>query len=163
MEYFFNFEKMAYVKRKKDPGCILCRLRDGDSDVIDTIVHRTENIAVCVNLYPYNPGHLLIFPLRHVEDLRNLEDQERSSIDGTLNRALTVLDSLYNPSGYNIGYNMGLESGASIPHLHLHVIPRYPRELGIAELLGGKRVLVEDPTRTRERLLEAFSRPVERI
>ena len=157
MEYFFNFEKMAYVKRKKDEACILCRLRDGAPEIADTIVYRTENIAVCVNLYPYNPGHLLIFPLRHVEDIRKLEGQERSSIDGTLDRALTILDSLYTPSGYNIGYNMGLDSGASIAHLHLHIIPRYPRELGIAELLGGKRVLVEDPVRTRERLLEAFS------
>jgi len=156
MEYFFNFEKMAYVKRKKDTGCILCRLRDGDPDVTDTIVHRTENLAVCVNLYPYNPGHLLIFPLRHVEDIRKLEVEERSSIDKTLDRALAVLDSLYTPSGYNIGCNMGPDSGASIPHLHLHVIPRYPRELGIAELLGGKRVLVEDPRRTKERVLEAF-------
>jgi len=156
MEYFFNFEKMAYVKRKKDPGCILCRLRDGDPDVADTIVYRAENLAVCVNLYPYNPGHLLIFPLRHVEDIRKLEVEERSSIDKILDRALAVLDSLYNPSGYNIGYNMGPDSGASIPHLHLHVIPRYPRELGIAELLGGKRVLVEDPMRTRERVLKAF-------
>jgi len=157
MEYFFNFEKMAYVRRKKDKGCILCRLRDGDPDVTETIIHRAENIAVCVNLYPYNPGHLLIFPLRHVEDLRNLEGPERSSIDQTLDKALTILDSLYAPAGYNIGYNMGPASGASIPHLHLHVIPRYPKEIGIAELLGGKRILVEDPVRTRERLGEAFA------
>jgi len=158
MEYFFNFDKMAYVKRKKDEACILCRLRDGDPEVANTIVYRTENSAVCVNLYPYNPGHLLIFPLRHIEDIRQLEVEERSSMDRNLDRALTILDSLYTPSGYNIGYNMGLDSGASIAHLHLHIIPRYPRELGIAELLGGKRVLVEDPMVTRERLLEAFSR-----
>jgi ATP adenylyltransferase len=71
---------------------------------------------------------------------------------------LDVLDTLYSPAGYNIGFNMGLEAGASIKHLHLHVIPRYARELGIAELLGGKRVLVEDLNRTRERLKEAFAK-----
>jgi len=157
MEYFFTFDKMAYVRRDKNEACILCRLKDGDPGVANTLVHRTEHIAVCVNLYPYNPGHLLIFPLRHVEDIRQLEVEERSSIDKTLDRALAILDSLYTPSGYNIGYNMGLDSGASIAHLHRHIIPRYPRELGLAELLGGKRVLVEDPMVTRERLLEAFS------
>ena len=158
MEYFFNFEKIAYLKERKTGGCILCRMMDGDPHIIDTIVHRTADIAVSLNLYPYNPGHLLIFPLRHAEDIRDLTETERRSLDTMLDKALTVLDSLYTPAGYNIGFNMGLEAGASISHLHLHVIPRYPRELGIAELLGGKRVLVEDLNRTRERLTEAFSK-----
>jgi ATP adenylyltransferase len=156
MNYFFNFEKIAYVKRKKDGSCILCRLRDGDPDVTQTIIYRTELCAVSLNLYPYNPGHLILYPLRHVEDLRELERPERYSLNNTLDNALDVLDKLYSPSGYNIGSNMGPESGASIPHFHFHIIPRYPRELGMAELIGGKRVLVEDINRTRERLLEAF-------
>ncbi|MDR2701897.1 MAG: HIT domain-containing protein [Spirochaetaceae bacterium] len=156
MEYFFNFEKIAYVRRKKDGSCILCRLRDGDPEVTHTIVYRTELCAVSVNLYPYNPGHLIIYPLRHVEDLRELEMPEKLSLDDTLGKSLNVLDKLYSPSGYNIGCNMGPESGASIPHLHFHIIPRYPRELGMAELIGGKRVLVEDINRTSKRLLEAF-------
>jgi ATP adenylyltransferase len=158
MNYFFNFEKLAYVKRKKDPACILCSLRDGNPDVTQTIVFRTHFCAVSVNLYPYNPGHLILYPLRHIEDIRELEEPEKCSLDNTLEKALNVLDSLYSPAGYNIGCNMGPESGASIPHFHSHIIPRYPRELGIAELIGGKRVLVEDINRTRDRLLEAFSK-----
>jgi len=156
MEYFFNFEKIAYVKQKKDDSCILCRLRDGDPDITQTIIYRTELCAVSVNLYPYNPGHIILFPLRHVEDLRKLEKPEKNSLDDALEKTLNILDKLYSPSGYNIGCNMGPESGASIPHLHFHAIPRYPRELGMADLIGGKRVLVEDINRTRERLLEAF-------
>jgi ATP adenylyltransferase len=157
MNYFFNFEKLAYLRGPKKSGCILCSLRDGNPGVTDTVVHRGEHTAVSLNLYPYNPGHLLIFPLRHVEDIRDLSRDERGSLDAAADRALNILDSLYAPSGYNLGFNMGLEAGASIKHLHMHLIPRYPRELGIAELLGGKRVLVEDINRTRERLLEAFA------
>jgi ATP adenylyltransferase len=157
MEYFFNFEKIAYLKDKKRDGCILCKMREGDSEIINTIVHQTEDTAVSLNLYPYNPGHILIFPLRHAEDIRNLTKTERHSLDAMVDTVLDVLDTLYNPAGYNIGFNMGLEAGASIKHLHLHVIPRYARELGIAELLGGKRVLVEDLNRTMERLKEAFA------
>ena len=156
MNYFFNFEKLAYIKKKKTEGCILCRLRDEDKSIPNTIVHRTEDTAVSLNLYPYNPGHSLIFPLRHVDDIRNLTETERFSLDAMINKVLDALDSLYNPSGYNIGYNMGLEAGASIEHLHLHIIPRYPNELGIAELLGGKRVLVEDIDKSRERLKKAL-------
>jgi len=157
MEYFFNFEKFGYVKGKRPEGCTLCLLKDGSPDVVSTIVYRTDNTAVAVNLYPYNPGHLLIFPLRHVLDIRELESEERDGMDRTLDTSLEVLDRLYAPQGYNIGYNMGLAAGASIEHLHMHVIPRYPREIGIAELLAGKRVLVEDVQKTRERLIEAFA------
>ena len=157
MNYFFNFEKIAYLKEKKSEGCILCRLRDGDPGVTDTIVCRSEHAAVSLNLYPYNPGHILIFPVRHVEDIRDATGLERRSLDALLDKSLGALDSLYNPHGYNIGYNMGREAGASIEHLHLHVIPRYPHELGVAELLGGKRVLVESLEKTREKLIKALS------
>jgi ATP adenylyltransferase len=156
MEYFFNFEKIAYLKEKKDCGCILCCLRDGDPQVTDTIVYRTEDTAVSLNLYPYNPGHCLIFPLRHVKDIRDLTDTERRSRDMILDKVLAALDRLYNPAGYNIGFNMGIEAGASIEHIHLHVIPRYPHEIGIAELLGGKRVLVEEPGLSQEKLKKAL-------
>jgi ATP adenylyltransferase len=157
MEYFFNFEKIAYLKGKRPEGCILCHLRDGNPDVTGTVVYRTEDIAVSLNLYPYNPGQFLLFPQRHVEDIRELNSAERNALDQVLDKSLAVLDTLYKPSGYNIGFNLGLDAGASIGHLHLHVIPRYPRELGIAELLGGKRVLVEDLGVSLERLTEAFT------
>jgi ATP adenylyltransferase len=156
MEYFFNFDKFGYVQGKRPEGCVLCLVREGDPQGGNTLVYRNKHTGVALNLYPYNPGHLLIFPLKHHTDIRELSAEERSSMDMTLDRSLEVLDGLYNPSGYNLGYNMGLTAGASIEHLHMHVIPRYPRELGIAELLGGKRVLVEDINQTREKLCEAF-------
>ena len=74
----------------------------------------------------------------------------------TVRRLLDALDRTHKPQGYNIGYNMGLAAGASIRHLHVHVIPRYPSEIGIADLIGGKRVLVEDPRVTRDRVREAL-------
>ena len=157
IDYFFNFEKIAYLKGKRTGSCILCGLRDEEPEIVNTVVHKSEDMAVSLNLYPYNPGHSLIFPTRHVEDIRELTDTERHSMDKMLDKVLTALDSLYSPAGYNIGFNMGLEAGASIKHLHLHIIPRYPRELGIAELIGGKRVLVEDLTKSIARLKAALS------
>jgi ATP adenylyltransferase len=157
VEYFFNFDKMAYVRGKRPEGCILCHVRDETSGITDTLIHKSSRAALAVNLYPYNPGHLLLFPLRHVTDIRELSGEERRGMDDSLDMALEVLDSLYGPVGYNIGYNMGLAAGASIEHLHLHIIPRYPREIGIAELLAGKRVLVEDIEKTKRKLREAFA------
>jgi ATP adenylyltransferase len=121
-----------------------------------TIV-RDELFAASVNLYPYNPGHLLVFPLRHVEDVRELTAGEEARLCSLQRYLLGLLDRAYAPRGYNIGYNMGFPAGASIDHLHLHIIPRYPRETGIADLIAGKRVLVEDPRDTAGRLRELAS------
>jgi len=157
MEYFFNFEKMGYLRGERPEGCILCLVKDGCDKVVDLSVYRSEGYIVSLNLYPYNPGHLLVFPERHVIDIRELSNTERAAMDRVIDTSLNVLDAEFHPAGYNIGWNMGLVAGASIDHLHAHIIPRFQREIGIAELLAGKRVLVENPTDTRNRLIKAFS------
>jgi ATP adenylyltransferase len=158
VDYFLNFDKLSYLKGKRPEGCILCLIRDGSEDVERLVVAETEDFIVSVNLYPYNPGHLILFPKRHVVDIRELSPGERAGLDGLTDRCLEVLDETHGPAGYNIGFNMGLVAGASIDHLHLHIIPRYPREIGIAELVAGMRVLVEDPRVTQARVRAGFSR-----
>ncbi|MFP4113171.1 MAG: HIT family protein [Spirochaetota bacterium] len=155
MSYFFNFDKMRYVKGPRPSGCILCLIRDHSEEVVNLTVFRDELFIVSVNLYPYNPGHLMLFPNRHVEDIRELTEEEASRADALTKRFLNVLERTHRPSGFNIGYNMGAAAGASIDHLHLHLIPRYPREIGIADLVAGKRVLIEDPRVTQQRIIEA--------
>jgi ATP adenylyltransferase len=150
--YFFNFDKMSYVKGSHASGCILCRLRDGSADVVDLGIWRDELFIATVNLYPYNPGHLLLYPCRHVEDVRELTAEEERRMLAVQRWLLGLLDRICAPHAYNIGFNMGNAAGASIRHLHLHIIPRYLHETGIADLLAGKRVLVEDPRETARRL-----------
>ena len=156
MDYFFNFDKLTYLTGKKPDGCILCLVRDKSPEVDSLLVHETPLTIVSLNLYPYNPGHLLVFAKRHVKDIRELTPPERADIDAVSRLCLDVLDGTHGPAGYNIGYNMGLVAGASIEHLHLHIIPRYPREIGIAELFAGQRLLVQDPKETQRILIEAF-------
>jgi len=152
VEYFFNFDKLAYLQGKKPDGCILCLINEGSPEVVNLTVFTNRLFTVSVNLYPYNPGHLLIFPRRHVEDIREYTTEEETELARLIRGMLAVVDETHSPAGYNIGYNMGLVAGASIGHLHLHIIPRYPRETGIADLIAGKRVLVEAPTETAERI-----------
>lgn len=156
-EYFFSFQKYAYVKGERPPGCILCLIRDRNEAVVDLSVHRDPLFIAAVNLYPYNPGHLLVFPTRHLIDLRDLEPAEETHLARLTRYLLDRLDSLNLAGGYNLGYNMGRAAGASIDHLHLHIIPRFPNELGIADLLAGKRVLVENPLETVRRLRELLA------
>ncbi|MGO8692399.1 MAG: HIT family protein [Rectinemataceae bacterium] len=156
MEYFFNFDKLSYLKGERPDGCILCMVTAGSTQVERLVVSDAGAFVVSLNLYPYNPGHLILFPKRHVLDIRQLSREERVEFDATVDRSLSALDRVMLPAGYNIGFNMGLAAGASIDHLHLHIIPRYPREIGIAELIGGTRVLVQDPRETLDRLKAAY-------
>jgi ATP adenylyltransferase len=157
-EYFFNFEKLAYIKKPKPQGCIICLIAEGSDEVENLSVWENEFFLLTVNLYPYNPAHLLLAPKRHVVDVRELGEEENRQLGVLEKQTLDLLDRLYAPAGYNVGYNMGRPAGASIEHLHLHIIPRYPNETGIADLIAGKRVLVENPVTTTERLREELRR-----
>jgi len=92
-----------------------------------------------------------------VEDIRELTTEEELRLTSLQRWLLGILDRACSPHAYNIGYNMGASAGASIGHLHLHIIPRYPRETGIADLIAGRRVLVEDPRETARRLGDLVS------
>ncbi len=157
MEYFYNFEKVAYLRGKKPDGCILCMIRDRSDLVENLTVFENDLFNVSLNLYPYNPGHVILFPLRHIEDLRALTEAELNDYAKILNTTLDVIEQVYSPTGVNFGCNMGLDAGASIAHLHFHVIPRFPRETGIADLIAGRRVLVENPLDTLRKLKQAFA------
>lgn len=156
MEYFFNFDKLGYLKGKKPEGCILCLVAADSDEVEKLVVYRSERFIVSLNLYPYNPGHLIVFPVRHALDIREFDSGERIEFDAISDACLGILDRVHGPAGYNIGFNMGPVAGASIDHIHQHIIPRYHREIGIAELLAGKRVLVQDPRETQLALKDAF-------
>jgi len=115
-------------------------------------------MIVSLNLYPYNPGHVMIFPMRHLTDIRDLTDEEIMEMHRLQGKVMAVLESVYGPSGFNIGYNVGETSEASIEHIHCHVVPRHRNEIGLLEMISqGVRVLVEDPLDTLEKLRKAFA------
>ena len=156
--YFFNFSKMGYLTGEKPDGCILCMIAENSTSVKKLKVWENDFFVVSVNLYPYNPGHLIIFPVRHITDIRDFTDEEERQMLVITKNLLNVIDKTHKPSAYNLGYNMGPVAGASINHLHRHIIPRYPREIGISDLIAGKKVLVEDPRVTCKRIKKALEK-----
>jgi ATP adenylyltransferase len=157
MDYLFNTEKIKYVRGAKPRvDCILCAIRDRDPAVKSLEVARTGNCIVSVNLYPFNPGHVMIFPLRHVAGPSDLTDDEALEMHRLLKMSIRIITDEYSPSGFNVGYNLGLGSGASIPHLHQHVVPRYENEIGYLDVLAGTRVIVTDPVEVMECLKKHF-------
>lgn len=155
--YLFNTEKIKYVKGPKpDVDCILCAIGRKDPRVSDLTVYSNELFAVAVNLYPFNPGHLMIFPRRHVCCPGELTAEEAAEMHRLLVLSIAIIDREFSPSGYNTGYNLGQGSGASIPHLHQHVVPRYANEVGFLDVLSGTRVIVSDPCEVMVKLAAAF-------
>jgi ATP adenylyltransferase len=151
--------KLGYARGERPAvPCILCAVAADDPRVDRLVVYRNGPQFVTLNLFPYNPGHLMVVPERHVEHLQDLTEQEALEIHRLQMLTLRVLDSEYRPTGYNIGYNIGKASGASIDHIHLQIVPRYPTEIGFFDLLSDSRVIVEDPRVTQERLKAAFAR-----
>lgn len=156
--YLFNTEKIKYVKGDKPcVDCILCAIRDNSPLVKNLNVHASENFIIAVNLFPFNPGHVMIFPKRHICGLDELTGPEATEMHTLLVRTVRLIDEEFKPSGYNIGYNLGEGSGASIKHLHQHIVPRYSNEVGFLDVLSGTRVIVSDPVDVMERLKFRFN------
>lgn len=146
--------KLDYVqgKARPDVDCILCSVRDNDERVVSLKIYQDTLIFISLNLYPYNPGHLMIVPNRHVLHFLDLTKEELIHLSRTIQGVQLLLDELYNPKGYNVGINQGREAGASIEHLHIHLVPRFGSELGFIDIVGKTRVLPEGLESVKQKL-----------
>lgn len=153
----FSPDKLPYAQGKRpDVDCILCAVRDSAGGIERLVVHESSHFFVTLNLFPYNPGHLMIVPYRHLEEISEFNKDEIYDCHELQLLAIQVLRRMYNPRGFNLGYNMGESSGASIPHLHMHIVPRYRSEVGFMDVINGARIIVESPEETRKRMRENF-------
>ena len=136
--------KLDYVQGKNRPDveCILCAVKDNDDRVVSLKVYQDNLIFICLNIYPYNPAHSMIVPNRHITRFIELNKKEILHLNRAIQGFQLLMDDIYNPRGYNIGMNEGI-AGASIPHLHFHVVPRYGSELGYIDIIGKSRIVVE--------------------
>ncbi|WP_218219856.1 HIT domain-containing protein [Nesterenkonia sp. Act20] len=147
--------RAAYQQRGQDQvsgaaDCPFCQ-GPGRSDEDSLIVHRGESCFVLLNLYPYNPGHLLVCPYRHVPDLTDLYDAEAQEFTALTQRAMVVLREAANPAGFNLGINQGKAGGAGIAaHLHQHVIPRWNGDTNFMPIIAQTKNLSQTLGETRD-------------
>jgi ATP adenylyltransferase len=154
--------RMAYIKGQNKPvgdevdGCPFCALVDlEDADAL--IIARGEAVYGVLNLYPYNPGHLMVVPYRHVADYTSLSPAETVELAEFTQRAMTVARSVSAPHGFNIGMNQGVIAGAGIAaHLHQHVVPRWGGDSNFMPVIGHTKVLPQLLAETRELLAKAW-------
>ena len=121
------------------------------------ILYWGEYTLVMMNKYPYNNGHLLVAPVRHVPDLEPLTDKELSSLLAMVRRSVAILKQVINPEGFNVGLNLGKVAGAGVAdHLHFHIVPRWNGDTNFMAVVGDLRVIPEHLDQTYERLVLSF-------
>ena len=136
--------------------CPFCEIPEM-SDEEGLVVHRGTHAYVVMNLYPYNPGHLLICAYRHVADLTELTEEERGEIFSLTAHAMATIRKVSQPEGFNLGMNQGAISGAGVAaHIHQHVVPRWSGDANFMPIIGKTKVLPQLLTITRNELAAAW-------
>jgi ATP adenylyltransferase len=138
-------------------GCIFCNASDPARD--ELVLVRGRLAYVILNLYPYNNGHLMVVPNRHVPNLASLTADEQGELMQLTRRAEIALNEAYSPHGLNVGINLGRPAGAGVAdHLHVHLVPRWNGDTNFMTVVGNVRVVPEDLQATRAKLAPIFER-----
>ncbi len=149
MEQLWAPWRLSYVTQpKKAPGeddpCFICQGLAENDDRANLIALRTPQSVVVINRFPYNNGHLLVAPRAHKGRLDELSEAEILDSQLTLRRMLGELDRLMNPTGYNVGLNLGAVAGAGLPgHVHWHIVPRWHGDTNFMPVLADVKVIVQ--------------------
>jgi ATP adenylyltransferase len=136
-------------------ACFLCAAVGGGGD--DLVVARDATTITLLNLFPYNTGHLLVAPAAHIHDLLAAGDDGAAALMVAARRAMRALDLALAPDGFNVGVNQGVSAGASVEHVHLHVVPRWRGDTNYMPVIGGTKVLPELVEETASRMRAAFN------
>jgi len=158
MDYLWTPWRYAYVTgAEKSSGCIFCDLPNLDDDVKANIVHRGRHCFVILNSYPYTPGHVMVVPFAHLDQLQKLPAEAACEMMDLSQRMEGVLRQLYGPDGINLGMNIGKAAGAGVTgHIHMHVLPRWIADANFLSVVGETRILPESLEMTYQRIKAAL-------
>jgi ATP adenylyltransferase len=149
--------RLQYVLSKKSEECIFCVKPSEDNDKKHLILYRSESCFVIMNIFPYNNGHLMVVPNKHVPTLNGLNKEEINDLFETVQLCENVITKVYSPDGMNIGMNLGKAAGAGIDeHIHVHIVPRWNGGVNFMSAIGGTRVIPESFDQAYSKLKEQF-------
>jgi ATP adenylyltransferase len=167
MDRLWSPWRLAYVTGPKQSECIFCVAAEHLGKGSESPPLPADSLIVCngrlayviLNLYPYNNGHLMVVPHRHVGSLAALSPEEVMEIGVLAQRSETALNEAYGPQGINVGINLGKAAGAGVlDHLHVHVVPRWTGDTNFMTVVGEARVLPESLDASAQRLRPIFAK-----
>ena len=134
--------RIEYILGEKEGGCFLCKMFEEDNDRENLLLKRGKTCAVVMNRYPYNSGHLMVTPYRHLDNLSELTPEERLELMDLTAEAVDILKAELNPQGLNLGFNLGEPAGAGLKdHIHQHIVPRWTGDTNFMPVLADTRVM----------------------
>ena len=144
--------------KPKSDACVFCEALKADNDEERFIIYRGEAAFVILNLFPYNNGHMLVLPNRHISRPDMMTDQERVEVMNLVVKAQSVLYQVYHPAGVNIGANIGAAAGAGIAqHMHFHVLPRWNADVNFMTAVANTRVIPEALSESWRKIRDAWN------
>jgi ATP adenylyltransferase len=160
MDYLWTPWRYAYVSStEKTAECVFCEAAKERDDERARIVHRGESCFIILNTFPYTPGHVMVVPYAHLDELQKLPTGAANEMMALSQRMETVLRELYHPDGINLGMNIGKAAGAGIAgHIHMHVLPRWVADSNFMTVVGETRVLPETLETTWKRMKESIAK-----
>ena len=157
MEQVWAPWRMKYILMDKSKGCFLCENLKQDDDAANYILYRGRKNFVIMNVYPYNPGHLMVAPYRHVASLEELTKEELHEHSEIVSRSLKVLRQVFDPQGFNIGVNIGKVAGVGLEgHVHTHIVPRWQGDTNFMPVTADTKVVSEALDETYKKLEGKF-------
>lgn len=158
MERLWAPWRNVYVgKPEGNNGCFLCENPTRNDDASTYIVSRAQYAFAILNLYPYNPGHLMVAPYRHTGEIEELEAAEQRDMMDLVQKCIKALRQAFNPHGFNIGMNLGRVAGAGLPgHLHVHIVPRWHGDSNFMPVIADTKVVSEALDATYDKICRAL-------
>ncbi len=157
MERIFAPWRIRYILAPKPRDCVFCNaLKMDEREAL--VVHKAKKSYVIMNRNPYNPGHVMVCPNRHLASLEDLSEEEMVEMMRLTNLAIKAIRHCMNPDGFNVGVNIGKVAGAGIAeHLHIHVVPRWNGDTSFMPVLADVQIVPEALEETYEKLRESFN------
>lgn len=157
MKHLFTPWRMEYILKAKQPGCVFCAMLEEKDDVTSLIIRRGQRSFLVLNKYPYNNGHFMVVPYRHVDTLEALEPEELAEMMSLTTLGMRALRRTLRPEGFNFGANVGEVAGAGVKHhVHMHVVPRWGGDTNYMSVLSETRVIPQSLEETYRQLKEAL-------
>jgi len=159
MNFLWSPWRMEYIQNNTpSPGCIFCSALAQAGEPASLVVFCGRKAFVILNRYPYTSGHVMVVPNAHQPSLPQLESDVRAELMELATQATQVIEMVYHPGGFNLGFNIGAAAGAGIvDHIHMHVVPRWNGDTNFMSSLGMTRVLPEALEDTYRKIKEAWS------
>ncbi len=150
---------MEYIKKNKAKKCFLCKIAADNADKKNLVVLRTKNVFSVLNRYPYNNGHVMVSPNRHIKSITRINAAEEREFFFHTKKIVAVLKKEFNAAGFNIGANLGGIAGAGLEgHMHIHIVPRWQGDTNFMPVLNNTKTMPQTLKQTHKQLTRALKK-----